>query len=184
MNILIRSLVLAGLCAGLLFAAGGAPGTGPGTGPATGSVGGAGTTSVPTSNGTTSATNPSSVGSSNTPPEQLGGGVGTGNVSKSTTHASSQTNEDYQNTVRLYGANSNQAKASLARQNARTQSPSRSGGGYITGQTYPANGTFTPDINSGSGAAGMANPVSAGAGMATGTGTGNAASTNGSPVAH
>jgi hypothetical protein len=161
MKIFLRGLIIAGLCAGLTFAA-------------------VGTTSVPTSNGTTPSTNPSSVGSFNTPPEQLGGGVGSGNVSKSNPRPNS-INQDYQGAVRVYGANSDQAKAALARQNAAV-SESRA---TITnnGQTFPTNGTFTPTVDSGSGAAGTSD-VNSGTGMTTGTGTGRAASTNGSPVAH
>ena len=115
MRTLIRSLVIAGLCAGLVFA---------------------------------------SVGSANTPPEQLG------------------INQD---------SPSDQAKAARRRQ---PQAKSRVTSTTPHGQTYPSYGTFVPTINSGAGADGTTSGVSTGAGMATGTGAGSAASTNGSPTAH
>jgi hypothetical protein len=132
------------------------------------------------SNGTNGTTNPSSVGSSTTSPEKLGGGVGTGTTSKADTGM--KANTDYQNAVRVYGANSPQAKSALSQ---RSRSTSRATGVTSTGQTNADQaGTFAPGLNSGSGASGNTSGVSTGAGMATGTGAGTAASTNGSPTAH
>ena len=157
--------LIAGL-SGLAYAAG----TGGGLGGAGGASGSSGVSSTGNSGSPNGATGTD------------GNFGGNGTVSNSNTGLNA--NADYRNAVRLYGANSAQAKAALDHANRATRTSSRSTLKATNGQTYPSNGTFAPSPNASEGASVIFTGVGSGAGMATGTGTGTGSgSTNASPPA-